>query len=413
MTLVHLTRETVTRPQRCGVANWRHRCVERRQAREDGDRAKWLINRLYDGMALAGLTVDTTSCAGLPGSRTPQVTSVTLGPCSRLSVQPLAGQVLGDYQEVAGRLAAALHVDRVRLSQRPNGLIRCELIKVDPLRVPVDMPPPLSSVFDQLVFGRCESGELLSASLVDIAHVVAQGMTRSGKSRWVYSVLAQVAGCPDLVVAGSDNTGILLRPFVDTRHAEYQALGSDHLDHHVELFEGLVETMQLRVSAIPRRVDVLPITSDLPVILVVVEEYGVLVDLLGAHDTKEKTKLQPRFRAAVRSLLAGGAKVGIRVLLITQRADASGPSGLGGFERGQAAVRLSFRVDTHDAARMLHPAITKESAEEHAAAPAGIALVSVPELPLARLRSPMMADYGTYADLVADSGVSVVGQRQT
>jgi hypothetical protein len=402
MTLVHVMRMGhggAESAQPFGLRGWRYR---RRCERDDQVLAQWMVAQLHGAFYEAGLATDTTSCAGLPGVRGPTVTSVRMGPAPHVSIRPLPGQLLGDYQAAAARLAAALHVAQVRLTRRPNGLIRCHLVKVDPLRTPVAQPiRPESSVHDPVVLGMVESGERLSVSLVDIAHIVVQGRTRSGKSRFVYSLLAQLAGRDDLLIAGSDNTSILLRPFTGSRHAQYQVLGSDQLEHHVILLEGLVEKMQLRVAAIPPRADALPITVADPLVLVVVEEYPVLLDLLGAHDAQHRTKLQARFKGAVRSLLAGGAKAGMRVLLIVQRADATGPAAIGSFERGQCAVRASFAVDTHDAAKMLHPAITKEAAEEHATSPPGIALLSAPEIPLARLRSPTMPDYGTYADLVA------------
>jgi hypothetical protein len=361
------------------------------------------VDQFTAAMRVVGLAEDTESSAGIAGLLTPVVTSVTLGPVPRLSVRPLPGQVAGDFERIADRIAAALRVHAIRVSTRPNGLIRLNLVEVDPLADVVMLPGPVSSVRHPVLLGRTDSGESLWVSLADIAHLVMQGQTRSGKSRWVYGLLAQLAGAPDVVIAGSDNTGVLLRPFTGSRHASWQALGADDLEEHVTVLEALVSEMNTRIQAIPARLDVLPVTSEFPVILAVVEEYSVLLELLGADDStrgRDSAKLQARCRSAIRALLAGSAKVGMRVLLITQRADASGPASLGGFERGQASLRLTFRVDTREAVRMLHPGVPDAVANAHVSEPAGIALASGPELPCARLRSPHMPDYGTYADAV-------------
>ncbi|WP_158071650.1 hypothetical protein [Pseudonocardia sp. Ae717_Ps2] len=43
---------------------------------------------------------------------------------------------------------------------------------------------------------------------------------------WCYSALAQLARLDDVLIAGSDLSGLLLgRPYVGTRHHEWQATG--------------------------------------------------------------------------------------------------------------------------------------------------------------------------------------------
>jgi hypothetical protein len=398
MTIVQIDRvEAVTSKG----GGFRRRITKRRSWREDQICAQWMVERFLSAMNQISLSNDTYTALGARTLRLPQITAVQLGIRPRMWIRPLAGQVLGDFVEIADRIAAALHVASVRLVQQPNGLIRCELVRVDPLASRVELAlRPLTSVRQKVVLGRVETGENVSVSLVDLGHMVVQGMTRSGKSRWTYGLLGQLAGCPDLIIAGSDVTDVLLRPFTGTRHADWQATGAHQLERHVEVVEGLVELMNQRHTRIPMTADVLPVSDRDPIVLVVIEEYGALVDLLGTEDTREKTKLQPRFRAAVRMLLAAGAKVGMRVLLITQRADASGPAGIGGYERGQAAVRLTFRVDNHEAVKLLHPEATKQAAEAHRYSPAGLALISGPELPLTRLRAPHLAGYREYVDAV-------------
>ncbi len=88
---------------------------------------------------------------------------------------------------------------------------------------------------------------------------------------------------------------------------------------------------------------------DFPVLLVILEEYAVL---LRVADVTEK-KLGQKVRALVARLLSEGRKAGLRVLIIVQRADAAVVDGL---VRAHCAIWLSFPVDSGEAVRMLHPA---------------------------------------------------------
>jgi S-DNA-T family DNA segregation ATPase FtsK/SpoIIIE len=98
-------------------------------------------------------------------------------------------------------------------------------------------------------------------------------------------------------------------------------------------------------------------------------------------------------RAAVSRLLAESHKAGMRVVLVAQRADAAV---IGGAERANLGGRLSFRVDNPDAVRMLHPAADAAVIAEHLDAPAGVALLSLPGVPLARVRGPYIGDYRAF-----------------
>ncbi|WP_226352855.1 hypothetical protein [Pseudonocardia sp. ICBG601] len=88
---------------------------------------------------------------------------------------------------------------------------------------------------------------------------------------------------------------------------------------------------------------------------------------------------------------------------ITQRADASI---LGGFQRGQLGLRMSFRVADREAIPMLHQD-ARGLAAGHAHACPGIALLEMPAAALARVRGPRLpgpseeSDYARYWDEIA------------
>ena len=228
-----------------------------------------------------------------------------------------------------------------------------------------------------------------------------QGASGSGKSVGCYCLLGQLADAPDVLVAGSDITGLLLSPWADhERHSGHQALGTARPDDHVEVLELLVAEMDRRIVGIPRGRDSVDL-ADVPLIIGVIEELPGVLRLLDTMKTKTDDPGK-RVRALLGRLLGEGRKAGIRMLLIAQRADANI---IGGYERGQASHKISFRVDTMDAIRMLHPDAGPEIAAEHATALPGVALLSAPGVPLTRFGAPLTS-YADYCDLIAGQDLS-------
>lgn len=95
-------------------------------------------------------------------------------------------------------------------------------------------------------------------------------------------------------------------------------------------------------------------------------------------------------------LLAESHKVGHRVILAAQRAEASI---VGAAERAQCAGRLSFRVDSADSVKLLH-SDGDEHAAAHTAALPDIALCTWPGRPLTRIRAPWIGSYAAYVAAV-------------
>lgn len=355
----------------------------------------------------AGLAEDTESCAGLPGAAFPEVRSIVLGDdADRLIVQMIPGQIDRDFKAQAQRLASGMGVPRVRVRERPGqvrGFLIVELMRVDPLAHPVLLPIGARLAEHPILMLGCETGEDLALSLLDSMHIIAQGQTRSGKTRWVYGLLAQLCGCADVQICGSDITGLVARAFTGTRHGEGWASGSANMAAHAAALERVVSEMDRRNAAMPERVDVYPISEVDPLLFVVVEELAGLIEAAKAADAVQTRKGEPkivdRIQGAIKRLMAEGAKAGIRVLLLVQRAEAGV---IGGFARGQASLRLSFRVDDAESVRMLHPLVDPALSVEHATALPAIALVSGPGLPLTRGRAPHMPDYAKYLDLVQE-----------
>lgn len=330
------------------------------------------------------------------GTVVPSVVSVNLDVDPvRLLVRMLPGQLIDDFIEVADRLAEGLSVPRVRITQRGHGFLRVELLRAEPLACHVGFPGPVRSVLDPLLIGRTDAGDPLRRSLAETGHLVVQGQTTSGKSSWCYSLLGQLSEAPDVVVAGSDPSGLLLAPWLQ-RRPEWIALGTrGGAETHLDVLDRLVDEMDRRLSALPSGVDKLAITEATPLVLVVLEELPGLLRLAGSSPKPPagQAKVVDRVQGQIGRLLSESAKVAMRVLIVSQRADAAI---IGGYERAQASFRLSFSVDTADAVRMLHPQVSPAMISAHATAPKGVALLTAPELPLARIRGPFLE--GEYAD---------------
>ena len=226
---------------------------------------------------------------------------------------------------------------------------------------------------------------------MDCGHLAAQGQTRSGKTRWVYGLLGQLAGAAQIEIAGIDPTGKLLGPWQDTPQGSVICADSAY-----EVMERasrqLVDDMRDRIRAIPRDLDVLPVSREFPLRLVVLEEWANALTIASIAKGKAKG-LDTELGRNVQMLLAEGHKVGYRCLLLTQRMDGTL---VGTFNRDNISHRVSFRTASKDGLKLLHEHIDDITAEQHATEDPGIALVQAPSMPLARLRAHTIASYSDY-----------------
>lgn len=383
------------------------RFMKRRNQEEwDRRRCAELVRRFGEAAQSLGLAKDTTSNVGIPGLVAPQVTHIVFnGVVERLTIRMLPGQLIEQYRSLTRELAEALGVAGISFHRRTHGVVILELLRHDPLESIVDLPALTSGDADEVLVGMLGNGQHLKVDLGSLAHILVQGQTRSGKSRWVYGWLSQLAKATNVRISGSDVTGILLRPLQGTKHDQHLALGTKNLEHHAEVLESLVRIMDERIERVPEDRDTLPITDDDPYELVTIEELPGLIEAAENLDAQRKgQKLAARIRGAYGRLLAEGAKVGFRVLIIMQRADASI---IGGFQRGQATVRLSFPVADPGSVKMLHSQVDDATADEHTLGQPGRALVSGPGIPVQRLRAPHMGDYAAFRDNVQPSLKSV------
>lgn len=274
----------------------------------------------------------------------------------------------------------------------------------------VETPEPMPQESERGVrslpirMGRSAAGDEVTFDVMaDPYHLVMQGQTRSGKSVSTYSLLSQLASCREVRVAGIDPTGLLLAPFF-RKGEPWVVMGSsdEQVERYAVLVGSLIEEMNRRLETLHERetVDKLDVfTREMPLLCVVLEEYPGIVQACSSYDATRKPadRVGPAVTGGIARLVAEGAKVGIRVMLLAQRADAAI---LGGAMRSNFPLRMSLRVDNTDAVRMLHPQAPDALVDESRRFEQGEAIWQEPGA-----REPIkirgdLADFGRYSHAV-------------
>lgn len=312
-----------------------------------------------------GESIDTgqTDWRGRPRIAVPRIVGFErTGFGQAFDVQVLPGSSPQDLVKKSDRLAATLG-HPVRLSVTGPRTVRVQLVEVDPLS---GLRRSTGEATDAgIVVGRLDTGGDAHVDLRDASHLAIQGMTRSGKSAFCYTLLSPLASDESVIVGGIDPNRVLLAPWQAVeRSAGWLSLGSDPAAA-ADLLGRYVEEMDRRMDVL----DTLGIealrefTPDQPLLVCVLEEFPAMIRAAEGHDAGAKTseRVGPLIKQRVARLVMEGAKTGIRVVLIAQRMDASIVDGA---VRGQFGTRVTFAVDNGDAVTMLHPNTAPEVVDQ-------------------------------------------------
>lgn len=385
------------------------RPVQRKRARRSEgfqyDRDQGLAWRFQEACIACGLVVSQASIAAGMKFGVPRVILVSRGEPTVLLVDTLPAQLVTDYSAHAARIASAMSVARVRFEALGPSRMRVELMTTDPLAESVPVGGSLDGVDGLIFLGRDDTGLDYWITPRDLIHLIVQGGTGSGKSVFVYGLLSQLVGIPDVLIAMSDPTGLLARPFAGTAHEEWQVGGTGNVDAHIDLLERLVGEMDQRIETLPPRRDHVEVSEGCPLIIAVLEEYpGLIRAAMAVDGSKKSGGCVERIKSLVGRLAAEARKAEIHLVMLAQRAEATV---VDSYTRGQMTVKLSFRVAEASSIEMLHPS-GRSCAVDHATAAPGIALLSGPGVPLSRLKTPYIGhgdgdtEYGRYWDLVTE-----------
>lgn len=343
-------------------------------------------------------------------SKTPDIPAVqSVAPSSFgavVTIRLSLGVTVEDFERAKPALLDALGVPSMAVVRVAPSVVELRCRTIDPLSSVehLDFGAVAELGGDPQPVGRDEDGVPVRLDLHGAPwHVAIQGASRSGKSALVYALLASVsvqAQHGRMVLAGVDPTGILFKPFAGYPGEQLRASGLSDETAISEVVRGLVAEMENRIDALLRSGrDKLTGGREIPTILAVFEEYPGLLAHLEEIDKplKPAERIGPSFRLGVRRLIQEGAKVGIRVLVIAQRMDASI---IGGSERSNIGTRISLRVDNADAVRMLHETGSGEDIVQRVRAfQPGQALIEVAGEQPRYFRS-LLTDYGPWAEFV-------------
>ncbi|GAA4753143.1 hypothetical protein [Actinomycetospora chibensis] len=389
------------------ISRWRARRAERDQTIAAHRLAQAVTAEFREACTALRLCQYVSVAAGVT-VRTPRVGAVHGGPPMSLSVELMAGQEPADFtsRENGPRLAHSLGGHGLRVEPLAGRWVRVTVLNHDPLRDRFGLPSlAVNSGYEALILGRTEDGITLGHAFTDAGHLAGQGQNGSGKTNLCYGLLSQVAAAPDVLVTGSDITGLLLgRPWDGTVHRPHQVVGTGDVPAHAVLLEDLVSEMDRRLATIPPRRDKIEATPTTPLMLVVLEEFPGLLraaDALPKPKRGEGVPVGDRIRSAVLRLLSEGRKAAFRVLMLAQRFEATAVGG--GYARDQFALRISFRVPA-DSLAMLHGDDARPLGREHANAAAGIAYLSGLGRDCERIRVPYLGEYGEYVDRIQAHG---------
>lgn len=375
-----------------------------RRRRRHGMQARW-----QEAAAITGLTERGENDEQVPVADLIDVRSRDWG--LELLFRANSDRTLRRMQDESSSLARVLRFQRVDFAKWKNpGHIYARGFDSDPLGGVREFRDQRDEDFP-LTIGRLETGGDAEADLTDAAHVAIQGATRSGKSVMTYVLLGNLAGREDVRVCGADPSGLLLRPWATRQDAGPIAIGGtgastdQELDNYVDLANWLMQEMQRRAAILYESGSdkISDFSKEMPLLIVVLEEYSGLIEGLKSGDvgrgtakTSEGPKREPVFTAAVGRLLREGAKYGIRVLILTQRMDASL---IGGGARSQLGMRITLRIDNSDGIRMLHEGVDSELVSQVSEFSPGQGIFQVPGQPVRVARFDLI-DYGDYRRMV-------------
>lgn len=321
-----------------------------------------------------------------------------------------AGAVDADaVRSSSAQIAGAFGVREVRVD-RDGAFLFLTFVVRDALRDSV-APDPVADADAHGFFslGRAEEGAPVRYSFAEhTGHLLVQGETRGGKSVLAYTILSQAAHAPNVRVSGSDPTGAVLEPFLAVNPTANVVLGmsDEAMPEHVQALAEMVAEMDRRIASLRGVGDkIARFSPETPVLLHVVEEFPGLLRRLGTYDAAQKAvdrsykPLKPLFASHFSRLVAEGAKVGVRMLVLCQRASTEI---LAGDDRSNFGLRISFRTD-EQGLRMLFPKVTPELMEVVPEFTHGRALIQGPWHPLTVWRSAYFGDYQTYREAILAS----------
>ncbi|MBV5246931.1 cell division protein FtsK [Mycolicibacterium sp. PAM1] len=302
------------------------------------------------------------------------------------------GQELADWRKASGRLATALMVPSVVVSEPKPGVFQLDLRVRDPLGTPVtlDSVKPLTDWVLQL--GTDEHGNSKSIPISNVSGVVVGGLPGSGKTAWLTQTLASFSGCDSAQMVVVDGKGGMdlsaLRP------RSYRFVDDDmDLDAVIGALHEVKELVRERSQNLHDLLGTSNFwnhgpTPEVPVVLVLIDECQTFLDprqLVGKENKAKGTEIH----ALVSFLVRKGRSAGVVTILTTQKPTADSlPTDI----RDNSSVRVCFGVQSRYAAEaVLGDDWSADSPASPLGAPVGVGVASV-DSAFVRFRAPYVRE---------------------
>ncbi|MGV0772892.1 cell division protein FtsK [Mycobacterium syngnathidarum] len=337
----------------------------------------------------------------------PRVVEVRPAACGAVAIMVGApGHDLAVWTSASGRLASALGVSAVTVSEPAPNRFALALRTCDPLAEPM-IHTGLSRPSDvAFVLGATEFGDWVELRLANHSGVVVSGEPGSGKSAWLGSAVGGLLRSSEVQALIIDGKGGHDLSALAPRAYEY--LSGDRSDPlSVELaLRGVQELMRRRLAnamewfGAPNYWTHGP-SDEHPLVVVVLDEAQTYLDLKQGLTKDEKARLS-EIQSVTMDLIKKGRGAGILVVLATQKPTADSiPTAI----RDNCALRVCFRVATREAADAALGQLSNELPSP-VGQDRGIGVAVSPDLGVVRFRAPFVSVAAVEDELSAVTGLT-------
>ena len=375
------------------VRRWVDLQLDPQQAQDFWDRA---------GLAWKSASGDTTS------TEVPTITEVGSGQRGPyVDCIIVRGQSLADWEKALPRIAPMIGSKQLTVTEPAPGRMRLVTVLRDPLGTlnvaALSSTPQLIDSRTSIPIGRRVSGESFALNLrTDVVHLLMQGVSRFGKSSLMYLMLSWMARMRDVQVWGFDHTSMVLGPL---EGLPGKRATTDDVVDHMRLMDDLLDLLKQRISQlVAMELDSFEDIADpttMPIVVVVCEEFPGLVQKFVDHDritgVKAADRLAPRLEAGIGRLTAEGGKVGIKVVLLSQRFLIG--TGLTSTTRSNCNVRMTFLTDAAGVELVL-PDADPATIERVTKFGKGRAMITMDRVPSFELQADYLGGYSKYIEQV-------------
>lgn len=310
--------------------------------------------------------------------RIPRITTRadTFGVTVTATALPRVG--LEAWQDARDDLCNGWGMHRIKVTQPRPGTITARGFRREPLDTPIPSPllhddgtpahaPGTLTSADDVLLGWDEDGTPIRVNLAAGAHGLIAGVTRSGKSITVNTLLASASLMRDVRLVVIDPNLAAAAPWWRTAH---QVCSSTHPDQATEVLAAVRAEMRRREELFwSARTDrITAFSQALPLLLVVIDE-------VANYTRHTDRKARERFEAELLAIASQGAKFGVRLWLITQKPSADV---LSTAMRTNLSARICHRVDTvEDFLHLFPDGRDLEVTAADRELPAGIAIAAI------------------------------------